>query len=131
MVMCVDKRIIVGIFFSISAAIFFSLSNISVRRGVLKLGVPAGTAIMLLTGTVPSILIAIFFDDTGVLFSANLRGILFFAIAGVIQTAYSLPVDRAHSKLPLRPSLHTQYGSRKHQATYHRDQKSIRCWFHC
>jgi drug/metabolite transporter (DMT)-like permease len=74
-----------GIFYSIGAALFFSLSHISVRRGVTKLGVQTGTAIMLLAGSITTILIAILFDDIEVLFSANLRGILFFAIAGVIH----------------------------------------------
>ncbi len=39
-----------GIVFSLLAALFFSLSHITVRKGVTKLGVSSGTLIMLLAG---------------------------------------------------------------------------------
>jgi drug/metabolite transporter (DMT)-like permease len=74
-----------GILFSIVAAIFFALSHIAVRRGVTKLGVSTGTAIMLLSGTVTTIITAFLFDDVNLLYSANYPGLFYFAFAGVIH----------------------------------------------
>ena len=74
-----------GILFSIGAAIFFALSHIAVRRGVSKLGVSTGTFIMLSSGTLVLLLIAFIHDDVLLIYSSNLSGLFFFALAGVIH----------------------------------------------
>ena len=74
-----------GIIYSIGAAIFFSLSVISVRRGVSQLGIFTGTVIMLSGGAVFLFFIALAFDNTETLMAANFSGFFFFAIAGVIH----------------------------------------------
>ncbi len=74
-----------GILFSLLAALFFSLSHITVRKGVTKLGVSSGTIIMLLAGTISTLLIALFLEGVDVLRPLNLTSILFFALGGVIH----------------------------------------------
>jgi drug/metabolite transporter (DMT)-like permease len=74
-----------GILFSIAAAICFSLSHISVRQGVSKLGVAAGTAIMLVTGTVTTLILALIIEGTQIVFAASIPGLLYFALAGLIH----------------------------------------------
>lgn len=74
-----------GILFSLLAALFFSLSHITVRKGVTKLGVSSGTIIMLLAGTVSTLLIALVMEGVGILRPLNLTSILFFALGGVIH----------------------------------------------
>jgi len=74
-----------GIIFALSAAIVSSLSQIYVRRGVTKLGVPTGTAIMLVAGTLISLLLALLLEGLQVLWSIKLNSLLFFALAGVIH----------------------------------------------
>jgi len=74
-----------GILFSLIAAFFSSLSQIYVRRGVTKLGVPTGTAIMLVFGTLISLLLALLLEGLQVLWSIKLNSLLFFALAGVIH----------------------------------------------
>lgn len=74
-----------GILYSISAAIFFSLSHIAIRRGVSKLGVSTGTAIMLSSGTIVLLLIAFLSDDVSIVYSSDVSSLLFFAFAGVIH----------------------------------------------
>lgn len=74
-----------GIAFSISAAIFFSLSHITVKRGVSVLGVPMGTSIMLFMGTVTTFLIAIIFEGLQILSTASMWGLFYFAVAGTIH----------------------------------------------
>jgi drug/metabolite transporter (DMT)-like permease len=73
------------ILFSIAAAIFFALSHIAIRRGVSKLGVSTGTAIMLSSGTLVLLLIAFLVDDVQIVYSSDLSSLLFFAFAGVIH----------------------------------------------
>jgi drug/metabolite transporter (DMT)-like permease len=73
------------ILFSISAAVFFSLSHIAIRRGVSKLGVSTGTAIMLSSGALILLVIAFFFDDVHIVYAADGSSLLFFAAAGVIH----------------------------------------------
>ncbi len=73
------------IVYSVAAALFFSLSVIFVRRGVSKIGVQTGTAIMLFAGTITLLLVAIISEDIQVLYSANFSGLLFFSLAGVIH----------------------------------------------
>ncbi len=74
-----------GIIFSLLAALFFSLSHITVRKGVIKLGVSSGTIIMLIAGTISTLAIAIFLEGFEVLNPLNLTSILFFAAGGVIH----------------------------------------------
>jgi len=74
-----------GIVFSILAALFFSLSHITVRKGVTRLGVSSGTIIMLLVGTISTLVIALVLDGVDVLTPLNLTSILFFALGGVIH----------------------------------------------
>ncbi len=74
-----------GIIFSLLAALFFSLSHITVRKGVIKLGVSSGTIIMLIAGTISTLAIAIFLEGFEVLSPLNLTSILFFATGGVIH----------------------------------------------
>ena len=74
-----------GIFFSIWAALFFSLSHITLRKGVTKLGVSSGTIIMLLAGTVSTLVIALILDGVQVLSPFNGVSILYFALGGVIH----------------------------------------------
>ena len=74
-----------GIFFSIWAALFFSLSNITLRKGVTKLGVSSGTIIMLLAGTVSTTVIALIIDGVQVLSLFNGVSLLYFALGGVIH----------------------------------------------
>ena len=74
-----------GILFSICASIFFSLTHIAVRRGVSKLGVSTGTAIMLSSGTLALMLIAFIYDDVLIINSSSFSGLFFFALAGVIH----------------------------------------------
>jgi len=74
-----------GILFSIGAAIFFALSHIAVRRGVTKLGVPTGTIIMLSSGTLTLLLIAVFYEGGIIQYSPNIVSLSFFALAGVIH----------------------------------------------
>ena len=74
-----------GIAFSISAAIFFSLSHITVKRGVSVLGVPMGTSIMLFMGTVTTFLIAIIFEGLQILSTASMWGLFYFEVAGTIH----------------------------------------------
>ncbi len=74
-----------GIFFSIWAALFFSLSHITLRKGVTKLGVSSGTIIMLLAGTVSTLVIALILDGVQVLSPFNGVSLLYFALGGVIH----------------------------------------------
>jgi drug/metabolite transporter (DMT)-like permease len=74
-----------GIFFSVWAAFFFSISHITVRKGVTKLGVSSGTIIMLLSGTVTALTIAFILEGVQVLRSADLVSIMYFALGGVIH----------------------------------------------
>ena len=74
-----------NIFFSILAAFFFSLSHITVRKGVTKLRVSSGTIIMLLAGTLSTLLIALILEGVQVLRPLNISSILFFALGGVIH----------------------------------------------
>ena len=74
-----------GILFSLLAALFFSLSHITVRKGVIILGVSSGTIIMLLAGTISTLAIAIVLEGFDVLRPLNLTSILFFAVGGVIH----------------------------------------------
>lgn len=74
-----------GIAFSLLAALFFSLSHITVRKGVTRLGVSSGTFIMLLAGTVSTILIALVLEGVDVLTPLDPTSILFFALGGVIH----------------------------------------------
>jgi len=67
-----------GILFSIGASIFFSLTHIAVRRGVSKLGVSTGTAIMLSSGTLSLMVIAFIYDDVLVINSSSFSG--FFSL---------------------------------------------------
>lgn len=73
------------IFFSIGAALFFSLSQISVRRGVTNLGVPVGTAIMLVVGSIAMLIIAILVEGGRYLWPIDFESIFYFALAGVIH----------------------------------------------
>jgi len=75
----------VGIFFSVWAALFFSLSHITLRKGVTKLGVSSGTIIMLLAGTVSTLLIALILEGVQILQPFNLASILYFALGGIIH----------------------------------------------
>jgi len=74
-----------GILFSVLAAFFFSLSHIAVRKGVTKLGVSSGTIIMLLAGTISTLVIALIMEGVEVLRPLNLTSILYFALGGVIH----------------------------------------------
>ena len=74
-----------GIFFSVWAALFFSLSHITLRKGVTKLGVSSGTIIMLLAGTVSTLLIALILEGVQILQPFNLASILYFALGGIIH----------------------------------------------
>lgn len=74
-----------GIVFSLLAALFFSLSHITVRKGVTRLGVSSGTIIMLLAGTISTLLIALVLEGVDVLSPLNLGSLLFFALGGVIH----------------------------------------------
>ncbi len=74
-----------SIFFSLLAALFFSLSHITVRKGVTKLGVSSGTIIMLMAGTVSTLLIAFILEGVQVLKPLNIASILFFALGGVVH----------------------------------------------
>jgi|GEM_PF-2398790 len=74
-----------GILFSFLAALFFSLSHITVRKGVVKLGVSSGTIIMLLAGTISTLIIALIQEGVEILTPLNLTSILFFAMGGVIH----------------------------------------------
>ena len=74
-----------GIIFSLLAALFFSLSHIAVRKGVVKLGVSSGTIIMLLAGTISTLIIALVQEGVEILTPLNLTSILFFALGGVIH----------------------------------------------
>ena len=74
-----------SIFFSLLAAFFFSLSHITIRKGVTQLGVSSGTIIMLLAGTLSTLLIALILEGVQVLKPLDLASILFFALGGVIH----------------------------------------------
>ena len=74
-----------GILFSISAAAFFSLSHLTIRQSVQKVGVRTSTGIMLISGTILTTLTALIFQGTEPLASATTAGILFFAAAGFIH----------------------------------------------
>lgn len=74
-----------GILFAVSAAAFFSLSHITVRQGVQKVGVRAGTGIMLLSGTALTTIIAFLLHGVEPLRSTSISGVLNFAAAGVIH----------------------------------------------
>jgi len=74
-----------GIVFSMSAAVFFSLSHLFVRRGVGELGVPTGTAVMLVLGSITTTLLALVTEGTHIFKAASLSGLLYFGIAGTIH----------------------------------------------
>ena len=74
-----------GIIFSLGAALFFSLSHITLRKGVTKLGVSSGTIIMLLAGTIFTFLIAVIVEGIGLLLPINLTSILYFILGGMIH----------------------------------------------
>jgi len=74
-----------GILFSIGASIFFALSQITVKRGVSKLCVSTGIAIMLFSGTLALLLIAFIYDDAPIVYSPRFSDLLFFALAGVFH----------------------------------------------
>lgn len=74
-----------GIFFSILAAILFSLSHITVRRGVTKLGVSSGTIVMLFAGMVSTLLIALIQEGVQVIWPVNIISILFFSLGGLVH----------------------------------------------
>ena len=74
-----------GIIFSLGAALFFSLSHITLRKGVTKLGVSSGTIIMLLAGTISTFLIAVIVDGFEFLQPINLTSILYFILGGMIH----------------------------------------------
>lgn len=74
-----------GITLSIGAAILFAVSQISVRQGVMKLGVSTGVALMLLSATLSTAILAFLLDKVEILLSASISGVLFFAMAGVIH----------------------------------------------
>ena len=73
------------ILLSIGAAIFFSLSHVTVKRGVSKLGISTGTLIMLSSGALVVLLIAFIYEGVLPIYSSNLSGLFFFALAGVIH----------------------------------------------
>jgi drug/metabolite transporter (DMT)-like permease len=74
-----------GIFFSLLAAVFFSLSHITLRRGVTKLGVSSGTIIMLLSGTFAAFVIALIVEGVDILWPINSASIIYFALGGLIH----------------------------------------------
>jgi len=74
-----------GIIFSLLAALFFSLSHITIRKGVIKLGVSSGTIIMLFAGTISTLMIAILLEGFEVLSPLNLTSLMFFAAGGAIH----------------------------------------------
>lgn len=73
------------ILFSIGAAVFFALSQIFVKRGVSKLGVSTGIAVMLFSGTLALLLIAFIYEDISVDYLINFPALLSFALAGIIH----------------------------------------------
>ena len=74
-----------GIFLSLWASLFFSINLITVRKGVTKLGVPTGTIIMLLTGAVSTLLIALIQEGVQVLWPVKLESLMYFVLGGVIH----------------------------------------------
>jgi len=74
-----------GIYLSIGAAFLFAVSQISIRQGVKKLGVSTGVALMLVSATVATAVLASLLDKVEVLLTASTSGILLFALAGVIH----------------------------------------------
>ena len=74
-----------GIFFSFWAALFFSLSHITLRKGVTKVGVSSGTIVMLLAGTISTVSIALILEGVQILQPLNVTAISYFALGGVIH----------------------------------------------
>jgi len=74
-----------GILLAISASAFFSLSHLTVRQGVQKVGPTVGTGIMLVAGILTTTSMALALDGVLPLQTASGRGVLFFALAGVVH----------------------------------------------
>lgn len=74
-----------GAVFAIAAAIFFSLSHVTVRRGVSSLGVATGTAVMLIAGTLTVGIGAALAEDWHRVLAFPLTSLLYFAAAGIVH----------------------------------------------
>ena len=74
-----------GIFYSLWAALFFSVSHITLRKGVTKLGVSSGTIIMLLSGTATTLAIALCMDGIGPLRTADPEAFVYFTLGGLLH----------------------------------------------
>ena len=74
-----------GAVLALFAAVFFSFSHLTVKRGVTGLGVVQGLAIMMITGTLTISLAAIIFEGPEALQGAGRMSLLYFAAGGVIH----------------------------------------------
>ena len=100
-----------GIFYSILAALLFSLSHITIRKGVMKLGVSSGTIIMLLAGTVSTLLIALILEGVQVLRPVNVISILYFSLGGMIHFLGGWGFQNASASRIVPTRLSTMTGS--------------------
>ncbi len=73
------------IIFSILASIGFSISHISIRQGVERLGILLGLLIMLLSGMGITLMAAFLIEGFEMLTTASILSILYFAVAGLIH----------------------------------------------
>ncbi len=74
-----------GIIYALAAALFFSLSHITLRKGVTRLGVSSGMIIMLLSGTASTLIIALSVEGIDFLLPINWTSILFFVLGGLVH----------------------------------------------
>jgi drug/metabolite transporter (DMT)-like permease len=74
-----------GVFLAIIAAVSFAINMLTVKRGVMRLGLLHGMAIMLVFGTITTLLAAIVFEGSAAIVRATGLGLLYFAAGGIIH----------------------------------------------
>jgi drug/metabolite transporter (DMT)-like permease len=74
-----------GALLAIAAAVFFSLNILTVKRGVMRVGMVQGMAIMLVVGTITIILAALIFEGPQAILRASGLSLLYFSAAGIIH----------------------------------------------
>lgn len=71
-----------GAVWALSAAIIFALGQVFVRKGVGGLGITLGTAVMVSTGTITLVIVALIMEDRALFQSFTSLAVLYFIGAG-------------------------------------------------
>jgi drug/metabolite transporter (DMT)-like permease len=73
------------IIYSLFASATFSISHISIKQGVERLGVKLGTSIMLISGMVTTVIISLIYPGLQIISNVEITPILYFSLAGIIH----------------------------------------------